>query len=242
MYLSGTQTRLMSQIMQVLAEPHKEHEIREQVGELIMQLMKAQFYASFVWHAESNAFADTIQINMDPSNIADYETYFQFNDPITHSMQRYQVAVRASDVLPQQELTKTEFFNDFLAKDGLHWGVNLYAWYRGQNIGDMRIWRDKRRENFSEEEMRLLDMILPAFTASLARARASDNSCAVLHNTHLSPRELEVAKSASLGLGDKEIARLLGISPTTVRTHLDNAFKKLGINNRCVLARTLGLH
>lgn len=83
MYLSGTQTRLMSQIMQVLAEPHQEHEIRQQVGELIMQLMQAQFYASFVWKAECNAFMDTVQINMDPSNIADYEAYYQFNDPIT---------------------------------------------------------------------------------------------------------------------------------------------------------------
>lgn len=173
MYLSGTQTRLMSQIMQVLAEPHQEHEIRQQVGELIMQLMQAQFYASFVWNANCNAFMDTVQINMDPSNIADYEAYFQFNDPITSIMQRYQVAVRASDVLPQYELMQTEFFNDFLGKDGLHWGVNLYAWHRGHNIGDMRIWRDKRRDNFSDDEMRLLDMILPAFTASLSRARAN---------------------------------------------------------------------
>lgn len=157
-------------------------------------------------------------------------------------MQRYQVAVRASDMLPQQALIQTEFFNDFLAKDGLYWGVNLYAWHRGHNIGDMRIWRDKRRENFTDDEMRLLDMILPAFTASLSRARAMDKPNSVLTNTNLSPRELQVAQSASMGLGDKEIARQLGISPATVRTHLDNAFKKLGINNRSVLARSLGLH
>lgn len=242
MYLSGTQTRLMSQIMQVLAEPHQEHEIRQQVGELIMQLMQAQFYASFVWHPDSNSFKDTVQINMDPGNIADYEAYYQFNDPITPTMQRYQVAVRASDVLPQRDLMQTEFFNDFLAKDGLHWGVNLYAWHQGHNIGDMRIWRDKRRDNYTEDEMRLLDMILPAFTASLYRARSLDKPVAVTLNISLSPRELQVAKSASMGLGDKEIARQLGISPATVRTHLDNAFKKLGINNRSVLARTLGLH
>jgi hypothetical protein len=166
----------MSQIMQVLAEPHQEHEIRQQVGELIMQLMQAQFYASFVWNADCNAFMDTVQINMDPSNIADYEAYYQFHDPITPSMQRYQVAVRASDVLPQHELMQTEFFNDFLAKDGLHWGVNLYAWHRGHNIGDMRIWRDKRRENFTDDEMRLLDMILPAFTASLSRAHHAETN------------------------------------------------------------------
>jgi DNA-binding NarL/FixJ family response regulator len=106
----------------------------------------------------------------------------------------------------------------------------------------MRIWRDKRRENFSDDEMRLLDMILPAFTASLSRARTMQKPTAVVMNNSLSPREMQVAQSASMGLGDKEIARQLGISPATVRTHLDNAFKKLGVNNRSVLARTLGLH
>ncbi len=33
------------------------------------------------------------------------------------------------------ELKKTEFFNDFLNKDGLYWGVNLYAWHLRQTYG-----------------------------------------------------------------------------------------------------------
>ena len=36
MYLSGTQTRLMGRIMQILAKPHQEHEINQQAGELVM--------------------------------------------------------------------------------------------------------------------------------------------------------------------------------------------------------------
>lgn len=247
MYLSGTQTRLMSRIMQILAEPHQEKEIRQQVGELVMQLLQAQFYASFVWHPETPSFADTVQINMDPGNIAAYEAYYQFNDPVTPVMQRYQVAVRSTDILPQQALKQTEFFNDFLFKDGLYWGVNLYAWNQGQNIGDMRIWRDQHQNNFSDDDLRLLDMILPAFSASLLRARGqhhagSDGRVLSAMNTNLSPRELQVAQCAAKGLGDKEIARELAISPTTVRTHLDNAFKKLGVHKRHTLARTLGLH
>ena len=247
MYLSGTQTRLMGRIMQILAEPHQEHEIRQQAGELVMQLLHAQFYASFVWNPETQSFADTVQINMDPGNVTDYEAYYQFNDPITPLMQRYQVAVRSTDILPQHELKQTEFFNDFLFKDGLYWGVNLYAWYQGNNIGDMRIWRDKRQENFSNDDMMLLDMILPAFAASLVRARGQHtadpaNRIVSASTSYLSPRELQVAQFAAKGLGDKEIARELAISPTTVRTHLDHAFKKLGVNKRHTLARKLGLH
>jgi hypothetical protein len=72
--------------------------------------------------------------------------------------------------MPQCDLVRTEFFNDFLARDGLHWGVNLYAWVGDQNIGDMRIWRDRRHENFSSDDLQLLDLMRPVFTAAFDAA------------------------------------------------------------------------
>jgi hypothetical protein len=109
MYLSGKQTVLLGQIMQTLAEPHEEQEIREIMGDLVMQLLGAQFYASYVWQPESLSFAQPTQINMDPINLRAYESYYQFHDPITPLMQRYQVAVRATDVLAIEELKKPNF-------------------------------------------------------------------------------------------------------------------------------------
>lgn len=242
MYLSAKQTALLGQIMQTLAEPHEEKEIREIMGDLVMQLLNAQFYASFVWQPAEESFAQATQINMDPMNLRAYESYYQFHDPITPLMQRYQVAVRASDVLPHEALTKTEFFNDFLAKDGLYWGVNLYAWHQGRNLGDMRIWRDRRRENFSQDELRLLDMLQPAFITALARAQSvkglNEPSMNML-SQRLTTREQDTARLVMLGLSDKEIARRLDISATTVRTHLDNAFRKVGVGSRAALVHKL---
>jgi DNA-binding CsgD family transcriptional regulator len=239
-YLTGKQMGLMAKIMQAFAESHHEQEIREIVGDLVMQLLQAQFYASFVWQPQSACFGQSVQINMAPSNIKQYETHFQFHDPITPLMKRYEVAVRATDVLRHDELKKTEFFNDFLYKDGLYWGVNLYAWHQGNNLGDMRIWRDRRRENFSEDDLRMLDMIQPAFISALARARSQSErkpaSCLIIK---LSPREQEAAQLVAQGLSDKEIARRLNISTTTVRTHLEHAFKKTGASNRAGLAHKI---
>lgn len=241
MYLTGKQMRLISKIMQVFTESHNEKEIREIVGDLVMQLLQAQYYASFVWQDDSASFASAIQINMDPANIQQYENYYQFNDPITPLMKRYEVAVRATDVLKQEELIKTEFYNDFLKKDGLCWGVNLYAWQRGLNLGDMRIWRDSRRNNFSEDDLRMLDMIQPAFTNALARAReyAEPRNATPSLIISLSPREQETAQLVAQGLSDKEIARHLNIATTTVRTHLENAFRKTGASNRAGLAHKI---
>jgi DNA-binding NarL/FixJ family response regulator len=58
-------------------------------------------------------------------------------------------------------------------------------------------------------------------------------------NECLSAREEEVARLAANGWSDNAIARRLGISFTTVRTHLGHAFRKLGVENRVQLASFL---
>ena len=55
----------------------------------------------------------------------------------------------------------------------------------------------------------------------------------------LSSREAEVAREYVEGLSYKEIARALGISPGTIRTHLNTIYRKLGVSSRTELARYL---
>lgn len=87
----------------------------------------------------------------------------------------------------------------------------------------------------------MLDMIQPAFTSALARARnhSGMRKPAPSLIIKLSPREQETAHLVAQGLSDKEIARRLNISATTVRTHLEHAFKKTGASNRAGLAHKI---
>ena len=48
----------------------------------------------------------------------------------------------------------------------------------------------------------------------------------------LTLREIEVLECLRLGHSNKEIARSLGISPNTVKTHLKSLYNKIGANNR----------
>ena len=56
----------------------------------------------------------------------------------------------------------------------------------------------------------------------------------------LSGRESQIADAVRLGLTNKEIARKLRISPTTVKTHLENIFHKLNVSHRVQLAMLAG--
>jgi DNA-binding NarL/FixJ family response regulator len=53
----------------------------------------------------------------------------------------------------------------------------------------------------------------------------------------LSERELEILRTVSRGLSNKAIARELWISEQTVKFHLTNIYRKLGISNRTEAAR-----
>jgi DNA-binding CsgD family transcriptional regulator len=60
----------------------------------------------------------------------------------------------------------------------------------------------------------------------------------------LSPREAEVLRHISLGASNKEVARALQMSPSTVRTHVESVFRKLECSTRAAAtlkASTLGL-
>lgn len=52
----------------------------------------------------------------------------------------------------------------------------------------------------------------------------------------LTPRELDIVRLVGHGLGNKEIARRLGVSVTTVRTHLNKVYDKVKPASRVELA------
>ena len=55
----------------------------------------------------------------------------------------------------------------------------------------------------------------------------------------LSPREAEVAHALSNGHSHKEVARLLGLAPSTVRNQTQAIYQKLGVDNRASLSAML---
>jgi DNA-binding CsgD family transcriptional regulator len=242
MYLGGREQTALAACFALLAQDLNERDIRARVGRLLLELFRADYFASYVWNAESGCFGDPVSLNMDPANLARYEAWYQFRDPITFALQARRHATLVEEVMPRQDFLRCEFFNDFLARDGLHWGINLHAFDGDQALGDLRIWRGRRARAFGSHDKELLDLIEPAFTAALRRAHAARHPVAS-SLAALSRRELEVARCVARGLTDKEIARELAIALPSVRTYLQRLFDKLGVHRRSALARLAdGLH
>jgi len=240
MHLSAAESRCLSRLFGLLAEDMAEHEVRERLGFELLDLLKADHFASYVWDEAARRFDGRVMINMHADTLGSYEAYYQFHDPITHVLQARRVPTLVNQVMPQRELMRTEFFNDFLARDGLHWGVNMYSYVAGRNIGDLRIWRGKRRDNFDGHTLDLLRLVEPAFTGALHRAALRARPAVAPERHGLSPRELAVARMVGKGLTDKQIAQHLGVELSTVRTYLKRCCDKLGVQRRGALAAAIG--
>ena len=113
-----------------------------------------------------------------------------------------------------------------------------------------RPWRAAMSDDVAMEHLRkeaalgrldgmVVDALAKPAAASSATPPGTSESASVL-----SPREIDVLRRVSLGDSNKEAALRLGISPSTVRTHLESIFRKLDCNSRAagtLKASLLGL-
>jgi DNA-binding CsgD family transcriptional regulator len=246
MYLSTTQTRALGDVTRLLAGATDGDALREQLALPMLELLRADTYVSMVWDGETERFGRWRSLNMSAENLRAWDEHYRFVDPLTWAMMARRRPTVATQILRQHELARTEFFNDFLMRERMHWGINVYFYDRDECVGDFRIWRQRERGNFESDAVEALRLVEPAITAALARlhwerSRAPEsNACeqaeqALQRLTCLSRREAEVAWLVGCGCPDKQVARRLGVGYATVRFHVANAFRKLQVENRAAL-------
>lgn len=246
MHLTTTQTRALGDAMRLLAEATDGDTLRASLALPMLDLLGADQYVSMAWNPQARRFERYSAINVSQKALQSWDDYYRFVDPLTVPMMERRRPTVATQILGQSDLAKTEFFNDFLRPESMHWGINVYFHDRDVCVGDFRIWRKRERGNFESNEVDILRMIEPAIASALGRlhwesdaapataqtARAED---VLQRNARLSQREAEVAWLVACGCPDKQIARRLNVGYGTVRFHLANAFRKLQTDNRVTL-------
>jgi ATP/maltotriose-dependent transcriptional regulator MalT len=103
-------------------------------------------------------------------------------------------------------------------------------------ILDFRLWIEKQAHE-GHKPIEYVDKLLAAFTHPVAAQKS-----AIIHQKSdmvepLSERELEVLNMLRSELSGPEIAQQLIVSLHTLRTHTNNIYNKLGVNNRRAAVR-----
>jgi DNA-binding CsgD family transcriptional regulator len=89
-----------------------------------------------------------------------------------------------------------------------------------------QVWLDRRTREFSRQDVNLLSLIAPVLQR-LVRASTTQRLPA-----SVTLGERRVLQHVAMGLSNEQIAARLFVAPSTVRKHLENAYRKLGVTNR----------
>jgi hypothetical protein len=167
--VTGSELRLFGDIVARLERLGPESDACAVIFMDVMRLLRSDFGASYVWNARKNRFDEAVSFNMERSNLRRYEEWYQFRDPMTFELRARRRATLVDDVIPREVLVRTEFYNDFLARDGLQHGVNMFIFDGDRDLGDFRIWRAAGRSDFCDRDLDLLDALEPHLRRALLR-------------------------------------------------------------------------
>jgi DNA-binding CsgD family transcriptional regulator len=146
-------------------------------------------------------------------------------------------AVRDSDVVSRREWQRLELCQ--LIDNGIEDSLRLWFTVPGDHALRRFSFSSCRAGGVSDRDVRVLELLTPHLARLYERAAARRRAVPALGE--LTPREHEVIRLVACGKTNREIARLLWISPNTVRAHLEHIFEKLGVTNRtAAAARALG--
>lgn len=103
----------------------------------------------------------------------------------------------------------------------------------GSNDRVVTVWLVRRSSDFTPRDRALFRLVAPALERLLRGRSASSLP------PSLTDQERRVLLHLAGGLSNSAIAERLGIAPSTVRKHLENAYRKLGVTNRLAAVRAL---
>jgi DNA-binding CsgD family transcriptional regulator len=160
--------------------------------------------------------------------IREAEACYAHQDPMTPT----EGARKYSDFLSRREHHRLELYQEADRPLGIEFMMRL--WLDSRGTAGARLEFDRAGPDFSERDRAVLDRLLPYLKqlryAAAIRRRAITRPMS--RTKRLTPREREILEHVAEGRTNGEVAWLLGISPETVRKHLENAYEKLGVHTR----------
>jgi DNA-binding CsgD family transcriptional regulator len=149
--------------------------------------------------------------------------------------------LKVSDFLNRREFHRMKLYTDWFRPFGVEYELELAIpsplWHTRTFIFDREAGRD-----FTERDRLILDLLKPHLVRLWQDANERRQASADVDPVHLTAREREVLQWVARGKTNTDIARLLWLSPATVRKHLENVYAKLGVRTRtAAVARFMGL-
>ena len=155
-------------------------------------------------------------------------------------------AYRETDFYTDSSRAESDYYKKAYMRYDIHYSALLSLVYNGLFLGVVTLYRTKSGADFSDRDLFILDMTKEHLAHRLYRDSFRDevppkllqderNLLDTVKAFKLTSRESEIVKLLFEGQSNEEICNNLIISSHTLKKHILNIYKKLGIRNRLQL-------
>ena len=156
---------------------------------------------------------------------------------------------RESDIISIDLQKNSQFMQEWMLPNGLYYGVGLSI-ADGENLfASIFLYRSKDEEDFSNQDLDILNIInhhlCQRFSNEFPHGLdelPDSNQQSLLYLKTLTRRENEILAEIQTGTLRRDLSSKLFITENTLNKHLDNIYKKLGIDSYEKLLQIIRMH
>ena len=185
---------------------------------LVIDFDSASFYLA--GHSEDEEMVQPVTYNCDVSETAYYEQYEYCRRVIEGGKS---LVYRLSDMIPQDEWRQTGLYKDVYRINNWQYSLQMVVCKEGHFLGMITLYRTIGKDDFVYDDITIVDMGEDGGKMTITVA---------VQEYALTKREETILRLLLAGLSNDEICQKLVISVNTLKKHVLNIYRKLGIRNR----------
>jgi len=149
---------------------------------------------------------------------------------------------RETDILAEETRIDSEYYQNVYKPNNWHYALQIVIARNKKFLGILSFYRTIGKENFSYDDIFVLDILKDHLGYRLEQyiKRSDDNTekytiTEAVKKYQLTKREEMVLRLLMRGQSSEAISEELVITPNTLKKHILNIYRKLGIKNRVQL-------
>jgi len=153
---------------------------------------------------------------------------------------------RETDIITDEKRIKTDYYKKVYKANNWHYSLQMVLGRKKEFVGVVTFYRTIGKDDFVYDDIFILDLLKDHLAFRLYQQKKSNDRLgekltvrAAAEKFDLTRKEETVLKHLMEGRSNSEICDTLVITENTLKKHILNLYRKLGINNRVGLFKMI---
>lgn len=208
---------------------------------MVLDFDSAEFYLTDLQNDQK--FIDGVQYNCD---VDGGSVFLEMLSKSTVTFQGKSIVFRSTDIMLPEVRTKAAFYKQYYVMNNWQYSMHLLLGDGRKCVGLVTLYRTIGKENFDADDIFVLDLMKEHLRYRLTQERLERASIQekltvteATEHYNLTKRESTILRRLMQGQNNNQISEELGISVNTLKKHVLNIYRKLNINNRVQLFKSI---